>query len=360
MTLTPTLPTGEATGLSIAGRRRIQAGLVARAADGTPRTGVLPAHFNPLVTGRASVLGYDIAQFVAVTSRQAGGVEFVANDAPTPLVPAVYGPPPANSRLDVIWARPQFEEYTDPGDVPLFGLTQGTAAFAPSKPVIPSGALELAVAEVKSTDTTGATVIVTQTHRYTAMTGGVVAVRNADDLAAWAPADGARAFRHDTQEEFVRESGAWVGGWVAYEPTWTAATSNPSIGDGSITARYRRIARKLIALRIEIEFGSTTSGGAGAWQIGLPFPAHAVGKQVLTCEVFLAGPVWEFAGVGVVAAGGSTISPRVPEGVSSSVLKPVQNANAGGGNGTGIPLVGGAYSYTDGSTVVIEGIVEIA
>jgi hypothetical protein len=362
MTLTPSFPAGEGdlTGTTAAALRRIQAGQIARAADGTPRAGIIPAHFDALVTGKAS-MGYDVGPFVAALMRKPGEIEFVANDSSAAVTVTAYAAPNANSRIDVIWVIAERTSASDPANARRFGITQGTPNANPAKPSIPEGALELAVAEVKSTDTTTQTVVITQTAPYTAMAGGLVVLRNAAEVAAWAPANGARAFRLDTQEELVRESGAWAGGWISYTPTWTAANANPSIGDGGITARYRRIGRKLIALRIEIVFGGTTSGGAGAWSIGLPAAAHASGRQVLACYAILGPPTgWEFSGSGVITSGASAITPRLPESVSSVVMKQVRNADAGGLGGSGIPLRSGQYTYTEGARLVLEGIVELA
>lgn len=208
MTLTPSLPTASPAGLPLLAERRIWAGAVARAADGTPRTGVLPAHFDPLVTGKAS-MGYNIAEFVAVTSRQSPGVEFVANDGTADLSPTGYAAPTANSRLDVIWVRSRFTSFGDSTDAPEFGITQGAASPTPTKPSLPAGALELAVAEVKATDTTTQTVVITQTHPYTAMAGGVVPLRNAAEAAAWSPPNGAQGFRVDLGVPVTRFGGSW-------------------------------------------------------------------------------------------------------------------------------------------------------
>jgi hypothetical protein len=207
--LTATLPTGNPAGLSLVDRRRIQVGMVAKSAAGVARVGVLPTHTNPLVTGKAS-MGYDLLPFVAVTSRQAGGVEFVSNDGSAPIAPAGYAAPNANSRLDVIWVRSRFTAFGDAANTPEIGLTQGVPNFNPQKPTIPAGALEFAVAEVKSTDETTQTVVITQTVPYTALEGGDVLLRNQAEQDAWAPHDGARAYRLDTDTQIHRADGAWV------------------------------------------------------------------------------------------------------------------------------------------------------
>ncbi|MDF2991465.1 MAG: hypothetical protein K0S37_1979 [Microbacterium sp.] len=208
MALTPSLPTGAPTGLPLTARRRIQAGMVARAVDGTPRTGVIPAHYGPLVTGKAS-WGYNVAEFVAVTSRELPGVEFVANDGLHDLSPAGYGAPGANSRLDLIWVRCRLSAFGDAANVTEFGIAQGQSNLNPERPLLPAGALELALAEVKATDTTTQTVVITPTHRFTALAGGVVALRSAAEATAWTPADGAQAYRIDTATRCERVAGVW-------------------------------------------------------------------------------------------------------------------------------------------------------
>lgn len=207
MTLTKTFPTDRAAGLPVADTRLINAGLIECNTAGVPRVGILPAHYNALVTGTAG-MAYSVAAFNAVTSRSGNGVEFVANDGAVSV--ATTAAPGANSRIDVIWVRSLFTTYADGSSDPVFGVTQGTAAASPSKPSIPAGALELATAVVLSTTTQTSTAVITQTHPYTAMEGGAVALRSQAEIDAWAPADGSRAFRIDTGVEFTRRGGAWV------------------------------------------------------------------------------------------------------------------------------------------------------
>lgn len=218
MALTRSFPTQVPAGQPITDTRRTTAGLVVRNADGTPRPGVFPAAATPIVTGRAS-MGYDIAPFLAATSRLNTGVELISNDAVTLLAPAGYAAPQSNSRIDVIWVRSQFMQHADTNNDVVFGVTQGVAAPIPAKPAIPTGALELATATILSTTTTTATVVITQTFQYTASAGGAVWFRNGTDLATWTPADGALAYRIDSAEIYQRRAGAWklaLGdtGWV--------------------------------------------------------------------------------------------------------------------------------------------------
>jgi hypothetical protein len=57
--------------------------------------------------------------------------------------------------------------------------------------------------------------------------------------------------------------------WTSYTPTWTASTTNPTIGNGSITGNYKQIG-KTVWFRILITDGSTTSEGSGNYSVSLP------------------------------------------------------------------------------------------
>lgn len=63
--------------------------------------------------------------------------------------------------------------------------------------------------------------------------------------------------------------------WVvptSYTPTWTAATSAPSIGNGSLSGRYIRIGG-LVTQWFQLTIGSTTNLGSGAWFFSVPVTA---------------------------------------------------------------------------------------
>jgi hypothetical protein len=57
--------------------------------------------------------------------------------------------------------------------------------------------------------------------------------------------------------------------WTAYTPAWTANTTNPTIGNGTITGTYRA-AGKCITFRLVIVAGTTTGWGAGAYRFSYP------------------------------------------------------------------------------------------
>jgi hypothetical protein len=103
------------------------------------------------------------------------------------------------------------------------------------------------------------------------------------NAAEWAPGDGLKpVFRGNRGVEVFSGSGstsdlkALVRGWTEtagnYTPEWTAATSNPAIGDGTLEGRYVQRGKTCL-VNILLVAGSTTTFGSGAWSFSLPFQA---------------------------------------------------------------------------------------
>lgn len=65
-------------------------------------------------------------------------------------------------------------------------------------------------------------------------------------------------------------------GWTSYTPSWTAATSNPVINNGTIVGRYRRVTgADLVIVEVRITMGSTTTYGSGAYWVSVPVTPSA-------------------------------------------------------------------------------------
>jgi hypothetical protein len=60
--------------------------------------------------------------------------------------------------------------------------------------------------------------------------------------------------------------------YTAYAPVWTASTTNPTLGNGSLTGGYIKRGRN-VDFFIRTVFGSTTAGGSGTYSWTLPFAA---------------------------------------------------------------------------------------
>lgn len=159
-------------------------------ADNTPRVGVFD-RFTAYTTPAALVQttagwNYVVNQATFATSKGiADGVAIFSNDGPVNV-----GTPPApvsNSRIDVIYVKHNDNTTGDANSNPIFGVVNGTAAASPTKPAIPTGALELATCRVYA-GTTGTSIgsnLLTQTYQQTAMKGGVVNCRSIAERDAW-------------------------------------------------------------------------------------------------------------------------------------------------------------------------------
>ena len=79
--------------------------------------------------------------------------------------------------------------------------------------------------------------------------------------------------------------------WNTYSPTWTAASSNPSIGNGTITGRYKQIG-KTVFVNVKISMGTTTTFGSGNWRISLPVNAFETYSVILPTTFLSNGNAW--------------------------------------------------------------------
>lgn len=105
---------------------------------------------------------------------------------------------------------------------------------------------------------------------------------------------------------------AWTdvtAGAQSYTPTWEGTSSNPTLGNGTLVARYAKVG-KLVQFEIELTIGSTTTFGAGSWSFTLPVPAasalnqpvgdayvgdFSAGSRGLLCAVLSGGKVFPVA-----------------------------------------------------------------
>lgn len=60
--------------------------------------------------------------------------------------------------------------------------------------------------------------------------------------------------------------------WEAWTPTWTATTTDPTLGNGVLSGRYFRNG-KFVHCNLFLEFGSTTTEGVGTWEFSAPVTA---------------------------------------------------------------------------------------
>ncbi|MFE4658371.1 hypothetical protein ACFRFJ_17035 [Streptomyces hydrogenans] len=94
-----------------------------------------------------------------------------------------------------------------------------------------------------------------------------------------APVEGMVSWLQDANRLETYNGTAWVpvltgGAWQTYTPAWTASSSNPSLGNGSIGGQYSRVG-DTVSFHVKITSGSSTTYGSGTWSISLPVQAAA-------------------------------------------------------------------------------------
>ncbi|MEU3903329.1 hypothetical protein AB0F20_05870 [Streptomyces goshikiensis] len=88
------------------------------------------------------------------------------------------------------------------------------------------------------------------------------------------PVEGQMAWLQDTNTMTEYTGSAWVnvlagGVWTTYTPTWTATTTDPSKGAGTITGKWIDYGQKTHVM-IQVVLGSGFSMGSGIWRWSLP------------------------------------------------------------------------------------------
>jgi hypothetical protein len=133
--------------------------------------------------------------------------------------------------------------------------------------------------------------------------------------------------------------------WTSYTPTWTAASVNPVLNNGSFTgSAYARI-NKLVIFRIVLTMGSTTTYGTGAWRLTLPVtPLTAAGRVTFPMSI---------ADFGTGFYRGEAIINLAP--YFELFCDPTTAGNTMRSVGTGIP-----HSWAVSDTLIISGAYESA
>lgn len=111
----------------------------------------------------------------------------------------------------------------------------------------------------------------------------------ARDAAITSPEEGMVAYLRDIDVYTGYTGSAWREilylGWRTYTPSWTAATTNPTIGNGTISGRYWR-SGNTVGFIAQVTAGSTTTFGSGQMRLSWPVTARTSSPDQ-SCNVFL-------------------------------------------------------------------------
>jgi hypothetical protein len=91
-------------------------------------------------------------------------------------------------------------------------------------------------------------------------------------------------------------------GWTTYTPQWTAASSNPTLGNGTAEGWYKVIG-KTCFVRGNIAMGTTTTYGSGEWYVSMPLPAAWADAILMTVTLLDNGSAWYNATMNGARAG---------------------------------------------------------
>lgn len=131
---------------------------------------------------------------------------------------------------------------------------------------------------------------------------------------------------------------------LTYVPSWTASTTNPAIGSGSISGRYLPDPTSgWVDLSIDIGFASDTQKGSGLWSLSLPPGYDSISGRLQVFSVLLTYGSLGQVRVGVAFTSGGGLIDRIMASNSLSTY--------------GASILGGSFMATmpAGGHVAISG-----
>lgn len=120
--------------------------------------------------------------------------------------------------------------------------------------------------------------------------------------------------------------------WSSWTPAWTAATTNPAIGNGTIVGRWNRVG-KTVDYTVVVTAGSTTTFGTGSMQFSLPTAAVGGVNTPFMATMVIGGPGGRLLRIGYLSSSTLTIFADLA-GVN------VANTTAAFGSGTVFAIQG--------------------
>ncbi len=205
------------------------------------------------------------------------GCYFVMNDADVTLsISAAHATLP---RIDSVVFKVQDSQYSGVTNASSLVVVTGTPAGSPAAPTLPANAIEISRVAVGAAVTSITNANITDRRRYYAGLGGVISCTSTTRPAAPTAMAGQLIFETNTNQLMITPDDGttwlivWTSVWTPYTPIWTCyqipVTPNPSIGNGTLTGKYRQIG-KTVDVAISLGVGSTTNFSTNFWQFTLP------------------------------------------------------------------------------------------
>lgn len=215
--------------------RTSQSALVAHDGAG-PRLGVFYEGNQSLIAGTATTapsMQVSVSPLAFCGQKALAEGVYVGRSIGTVLVD-VAAAPASNSRIDVVYVMQRdTASTTSPDGVTQgeIGVVTGSAAVSPTKPAIPSGAVEVGSVTVAAgaTKTTDAQVTIATTWGWTSAAGAPIPVPNQSTRDALSAYDGLRVYRLDLHQEESHNGTSWG------TPTARAISTKVTASVGSIT-----------------------------------------------------------------------------------------------------------------------------
>lgn len=120
-------------------------------------------------------------------------------------------------------------------------------------------------------------------------------------------------------QEIRDQLNSFFGAWTAYTPAWTATTTAPVLGNGTISGLYMKVGRTC-HVQIQLTAGSSTTFGAGTYGFGVPFISANTGQTALGVSRLTGLDTW----IGQIILGSNANS--------TNVTFPATSTNTRGGN----------------------------
>ena len=129
------------------------------------------------------------------------------------------------------------------------------------------------------------------------------------------------------------------GAWTSYTPSWTASTTNPVIGNGTIVGAYTQV-QKTVWYRAQITMGSTTTYGSGVYSLSLPVTHGTSSNQIVEAVAFDTSTGFYYRGLTVLFTAGTIRTQFVDAAGSTSGWTPTVPFTWASGD---IYMVSGCY-----------------